>query len=236
MLAQLGAAIRELLGSKKWLALIVAVIAGIAAKIGWSVDTNTIAMFVGLVATAILGQGIADNGKESKKVELAHARIVSGIGTPGDAKIVGLPMNDPRVNATPPSSPPAGFARLGLLLVVMLSCAIGLIVMAGGGGCTAAEIKQDAKDAGYDCTVGSLGQLAPIGETLAGQVIAGSLTLPAVETVAEAAGADIGGCLLAHVLDDIPKSHALEGAPDVMGTFKTKMHVAGVYKTAKGMR
>lgn len=234
MLKQLGAVVMEMLGSKKFLALIVTVIAALFAKIGWHVDTETIGLFVGLVASAILAQGVADNGKESKKVELAHARIVSGIGTVGDAKIVGLPPSDPRIITPPPSPPPAGYAHVGMLASVSLLAVLTIAACSWWG----ATGKQDAKVASYDCTIGQLGQLAPIGETLAGQIIAGSLTLPNVEAASVAAGADVGGCLLSHVLDAIPKSHSLAGAaPDIMADFKIKANATmSNYKTSRGTR
>jgi hypothetical protein len=60
---------KNLLGSKKFVAMIVGVISMLVAKIGWDVDDETITKVVALVASYVVGQGIADNGKEAAKVK-----------------------------------------------------------------------------------------------------------------------------------------------------------------------
>ena len=63
--------LRGLLGSKKFVAMIVGLIATLVAKIGWDVPEETIAKVVALIASYIIGQGVADAGKERAKIEAA---------------------------------------------------------------------------------------------------------------------------------------------------------------------
>lgn len=58
--------IPEVLKSKKFQAFLLGLIA-VACKTLLSLDENQIQMIVGLVATYVLGQGIADAGKEAAK-------------------------------------------------------------------------------------------------------------------------------------------------------------------------
>lgn len=60
--------LRGLLGSKKGLMAIVATIAAMVASIGWQVDKETLAIILAPVVAYIVGQGIADHGKEATRV------------------------------------------------------------------------------------------------------------------------------------------------------------------------
>lgn len=59
--------IKSLLSSKKFLAMIVGLIVTLVGKIGWDIPEETVSKLVGLVASYVVGQGIADFGKEAEK-------------------------------------------------------------------------------------------------------------------------------------------------------------------------
>jgi len=61
-------AIKGLFGSKKFLAMLTGFIVTLVAKIGWDIPEETITKLVGLIASYILGQGMADFGKEKPVV------------------------------------------------------------------------------------------------------------------------------------------------------------------------
>ena len=59
----------DLLKSKKFQVLIIGLVVTVGGKLGFDLDTETITAIVGLVASYIVGQGVADHGKEKAKVE-----------------------------------------------------------------------------------------------------------------------------------------------------------------------
>ena len=61
--------IKTMLSSKKFIAMLAGLIATLVAKIGWHVDTETINQVIALVVSYVVGQGIADAGKEKAKAE-----------------------------------------------------------------------------------------------------------------------------------------------------------------------
>ena len=61
--------LKSLLSSKKFLATLVGIIVTLVAKIGWDVPEETVTKLVGLLASYVVGQGIADAGKEKAIVE-----------------------------------------------------------------------------------------------------------------------------------------------------------------------
>lgn len=61
--------VKEMLRSKKFLALVVAVIVAIGGRFGLELDLAEVGLIVGAIAAYIVGQGIADNGKEAAKIE-----------------------------------------------------------------------------------------------------------------------------------------------------------------------
>jgi hypothetical protein len=64
-------AFKQILSSKKVvLALVAGATAGVA-KLGFAVDSETVALIVSPLIAAIVGQGIADHGKEAAKIEAA---------------------------------------------------------------------------------------------------------------------------------------------------------------------
>ena len=71
-------AVKEILASKKALAAIVAILVWVVGKAGLDLDAADLAPIVAVLMTYILGQGLADKGKEAAKV------IDKGIGTSPD--------------------------------------------------------------------------------------------------------------------------------------------------------
>lgn len=61
--------LRELLSSKKFIAALVSAIIAVAGKYGFQLDEATIYLFIGPFITYIVGQGIADHGKNSPELE-----------------------------------------------------------------------------------------------------------------------------------------------------------------------
>jgi hypothetical protein len=54
--------------SKKAKALLVALAVLLASKLGWNVSDTTVLSVLGLFGSYILGQGLADSGKEAAKL------------------------------------------------------------------------------------------------------------------------------------------------------------------------
>ena len=69
----MGKAITDLFQSKKALAAMAAVIVGLAAKLGFDISTDEILPILSPLMAYIVGQGIADHGKERAKVETAQS-------------------------------------------------------------------------------------------------------------------------------------------------------------------
>lgn len=63
--------IKGLLSSKKFVATITGIIATLVAKIGWEVDGEALAAIVALIVSYVVGQGVADHGKEAAIVAAA---------------------------------------------------------------------------------------------------------------------------------------------------------------------
>lgn len=60
-------AIKAMFGSKKFLASVVGMVVGLVAKVGIELDTDAVMAVLSPVLAFVLGQGIADAGKEAKK-------------------------------------------------------------------------------------------------------------------------------------------------------------------------
>lgn len=72
--------LKELASSKKFLSLVVGVVVFILSRFGIGVGEEQLLPLVGLIASFIVGQGIADNGKEATKLGIAAAK--DGLSTP----------------------------------------------------------------------------------------------------------------------------------------------------------
>lgn len=66
-------AIKDLFSSKKALVMMVALIVAIASKIGLHLDPDLVNQILALAGVYIVGQGIADHGKEAAKIDAASA-------------------------------------------------------------------------------------------------------------------------------------------------------------------
>ena len=61
--------IKDLFASKKFLATLVGILSILIGKIGWNVPDETLTQVVALVASFVVGQGIADFGKSKALIE-----------------------------------------------------------------------------------------------------------------------------------------------------------------------
>lgn len=61
--------LKELFRSKKFLASLTGIILIVTNKIGFDLDQETVTLIVGLIAAYVVGQGVADLGKEKLKEE-----------------------------------------------------------------------------------------------------------------------------------------------------------------------
>lgn len=65
--------LKTLLTSKKFMAMVSGLIVVLLAKLKFEVDPTTIAELVAMVVAFILGQGVADSGKEAAKINAVSA-------------------------------------------------------------------------------------------------------------------------------------------------------------------
>ena len=74
--------LRRLLGSTKFVMAVLGMIAYAASRYGFEFSVEEAMLFVGPLIAAILGQGIADNGKEAARINAAATeRVVTGTAT-----------------------------------------------------------------------------------------------------------------------------------------------------------
>ena len=64
--------LKALFGSKKFMTALVSCLAGLAAKLGWQLSPDEIMAILSPALAYIVGQGVADHGKERAKVEAAN--------------------------------------------------------------------------------------------------------------------------------------------------------------------
>lgn len=65
--------LKQLLSSKKLVAAAIGVIVAVGGRLGLDLSTEDVALIVGPIVAYILGQGIADHGKEAAKVKQGDA-------------------------------------------------------------------------------------------------------------------------------------------------------------------
>lgn len=63
--------LKEMLTSKKLIATVVSGVAWAVAKIGWDADMTTLLPIIGPLWLYIVGQALADHGKEAAKIDAA---------------------------------------------------------------------------------------------------------------------------------------------------------------------
>ena len=62
--------VKELFSSKKFIAMLAGILFMIVNKFGLNIDEDTVTKILGLIATYIVGQSIADVGKEKEKIKV----------------------------------------------------------------------------------------------------------------------------------------------------------------------
>lgn len=63
--------IRSLLSSKKFVAFLIGVVISIGGRYGVNLDPDVVREVIGLTIAYIIGQGIADHGKDAAKINAA---------------------------------------------------------------------------------------------------------------------------------------------------------------------
>ena len=109
--------VKDLFSSKKFLVMLSGIVITVASKLGLNIDPNTLNQILAIIAAYIVGQGIADHGKEAviAQSRLAAAQAVTQTTTDeGPTKIVVTTVA------------PKGAVSLGLL-VIMLACFMALV-------------------------------------------------------------------------------------------------------------
>lgn len=67
--------LKDLLGSKKAIMAIAGLLTGLAAKVGMDIDTEALVVVLSPIVAYILGQGLADQGKEKEIVVQAQREM-----------------------------------------------------------------------------------------------------------------------------------------------------------------
>lgn len=98
--------------------------------------------------------------------------------------------------------------------------------------------KDEAKHALIDCGKGELANLKPVAIAMAKAEMAGALTWDDVKGTAIQSGARVGGCLLAHLHDAIPKPMGFVGEPSeperLLVELRAATHTDYAYRTESG--
>lgn len=131
-------ALKILFTSKKFLMAIAATLVTLGAKYGLNLDPELIALIVGTFATAIIGQGIADHGKEAAKINADKPAANSNnvVVQTGDAptgvseSATTTPIPTVKSGA---GSAGGGGAQLSLMLIVLLSAGFAMTTTACSG-------------------------------------------------------------------------------------------------------
>ena len=66
--------LRDMLRSKKFLAAVAGVLVGLAGKVGLELETESLVAVLTPIVAYILGQGLADAGKEAIQIERGRSR------------------------------------------------------------------------------------------------------------------------------------------------------------------
>ena len=61
--------IKDLFASKKFVVMLAAIVVYAAGRVGWDMKSEDAVAFITMVSSYLVGQGIADHGKEKAKLE-----------------------------------------------------------------------------------------------------------------------------------------------------------------------
>jgi hypothetical protein len=172
--------LKELLTSKKFLAMLTAIIVYAAGRFGFDVDPSALDRIVAALLVYVGAQGVADAGKSAAQIKAVVA--TSGVEPEATAAVK-------RIAAS----------------VIMLLVVLG----AGGLALSCATTKAAPKAAEHaviDCGKANAGAvLAAVAEYGAAAIAAGHVDWAAVELEAKAQGATVGGCALTAFLAALSK-------------------------------
>ena len=84
-------ALKDLLASKKFLVMLTAIAVAVASKLGLNLDPDMLTQIMAMAGTFIVGQGIADHGKEAAKINAAGATAPAVPEAPSPAPVVEAP-------------------------------------------------------------------------------------------------------------------------------------------------
>jgi hypothetical protein len=196
--------LRDLIGSKKFLAALGAGIVYIAGRFGLHVDPDALDRLFAALLVYVGAQGIADQGKSAAEIHAAVATRTIPMSDPASiSPAAQLADEMKRGVARFVSSAPPGRTRAGVMLALAVA-GIGGALLLGGCTWTAAHPKTTAIGAaGVSCTLGSLAESArgyqPVAEAAVGGTVdkaTGTVDTPKLLTVLESAIVDGLRCAL----------------------------------------
>lgn len=94
--------LKNLVSSKKFMIMAATILMALASKLGLNIDPEMLTQIIAVVSAYLVGQGIADHGKEAAKI---NAAWTGGLALPIQA-----PATVPAVLATPVETPVAPVA------------------------------------------------------------------------------------------------------------------------------
>lgn len=123
--------VKDLLLSKKFVTALLTAICAFAAYFGWNVDVTHILVIVSPMLAFIGAQGWADSGKESALVSRDTVLQSQQMRQLHEVRMAEIAAKQPSgLNVAAPASSQAGFARLGLLVVMAAVLGISAVLAA----------------------------------------------------------------------------------------------------------
>lgn len=211
--------VKDLFSSKKFIVMLGGIILAIATKLGLPLDPDLANQILAIVAVYIVGQGIADHGKEAAQVNAAaSAATVTQTSTtkegvmPPTVSVTTTTIDPPTpATAVAMTNPPKGFTTFGLIFIMAI---VALAVLATGCG-PAAECKVPANatttkcvavNSVVDCTKGEtpavVAQFGPVISQLIDEATGadGSVDWATVEGKLGSIGTSYGTCVLGSII------------------------------------
>lgn len=211
---------RQLFSSKKFIVMIAAIVVAIAGKLGLNLDPDLVQQIVYLAMAYIVGQGIADHGKEAAKVEAASAvPVTTTTIETSSTQDDGLPPTTlTRTTETTIKPAQAGFADMALMLAISMILCIVMVME----GCHLAKHEASvAKDAAVDCLASRAQALTKeFGPAVKSVMLDAfdpstrEINWSPIKSITGSFAKDSGMCVLANtVADMLDPPPATEGAP-----------------------